>query len=202
MATLCPHQLNCCCPPARPSVPTGLGFWRPSPLPGLCCLSSGIIHSFFVFGPRVPCIPVASGVVRAAVTARFARAFGTLLDNGIGLPSGLGHQSRCGRPPAVGGSGGRVLGPGQGRWVAGAAAGEFRILGSRHPGDLDGGGGVQRLSTGLGTAGGGLERRVEDRLALLMRLVEPILLLAMGGVVFFIFLSLVLPMLKMNSTVS
>ena len=31
------------------------------------------------------CIPVASGVVRAAVTARFARAFGTLLDNGIGL---------------------------------------------------------------------------------------------------------------------
>ena len=30
-------------------------------------------------------IPVASGVVRAAVTARFARAFGTLLDNGIGF---------------------------------------------------------------------------------------------------------------------
>ena len=58
------------------------------------------------------------------------------------------------------------------------------------------------LAPALGRLAGGLERRVEDRLALLMRLVEPILLLVMGGVVFFIFLSLVLPMLKMNSTVS
>ncbi|MAV55259.1 MAG: hypothetical protein CMJ28_04810 [Phycisphaerae bacterium] len=147
-------------------------------------------------------IPLASGVIRAAVTARFARAFGTLLDNGIGLPQALavsrdaaGHQHLS---VAVGEALDRVK-------EGGSLVPPLADSGFLDPDTLE----IltvaeesNTLAPALGRLAVGLERRVEDRLTLLMRLVEPILLLAMGGVVFFIFLSLVLPMLKMNSTVT
>ena len=45
------------------------------------------------------------------------------------------------------------------------------------------------------------ERRVDQRLELLLRLMEPILLLGVAGMVVFIFASLVLPMMRMSSAI-
>ena len=45
------------------------------------------------------------------------------------------------------------------------------------------------------------ERRVDRRMDLLLRLMEPILLLGVAGMVVFIFAALVLPMMRMSSTI-
>jgi len=45
------------------------------------------------------------------------------------------------------------------------------------------------------------ERRVDQRLELLLRLMEPILLLGVAGMVVFIFAALVLPMMRMSSAI-
>ena len=87
----------------------GLGFWRPSFAVGVVLFVFRHHPSFFVCG-RVPArIPVASGVLRAAVTARFARAFGTLLDNGIGLPQALAISRDAAGHPRLGAAVGEAL---------------------------------------------------------------------------------------------
>ena len=147
-------------------------------------------------------IPVASGVIRAAVTARFARAFGTLLDNGIGLPQALAISRDAAGHPRLGEAVGEAL---EQVKEGGSLVPPLANSGFLDPDTLEILAVAEEsnaLAPALGRLAGGLERRVEDRLALLMRLVEPILLLGMGGMVFFIFLSLVLPMLRMNSTVT
>lgn len=45
------------------------------------------------------------------------------------------------------------------------------------------------------------ERRVDRRMDLLLRLMEPILLLGVAGMVVFIFAALVLPMMRMSSAI-
>ncbi len=47
----------------------------------------------------------------------------------------------------------------------------------------------------------GLERRTERRLELAVRLIEPILLLNLAGVVLFVVMALLLPVIKMSATV-
>jgi type II secretory pathway component PulF len=45
----------------------------------------------------------------------------------------------------------------------------------------------------------GAERRIDSLLAILVRLMEPALLLLLAGLVMFIFLALVVPMMQMGS---
>ncbi|MEO8497774.1 MAG: type II secretion system F family protein, partial [Planctomycetota bacterium] len=47
----------------------------------------------------------------------------------------------------------------------------------------------------------GLERRTERRLELAVRLIEPMLLLILAGVVLIVVMALLLPVIKMSATV-
>ena len=46
-----------------------------------------------------------------------------------------------------------------------------------------------------------IDKRVERLLTVLMRLMEPLLLLMLGGAVFFMFVALIVPMLRMSSSI-
>ena len=47
----------------------------------------------------------------------------------------------------------------------------------------------------------GLENRTSRRLTLLVRLLEPIMLLVLAGAVLFVVIALLLPVIKMSSTI-
>jgi type II secretory pathway component PulF len=47
-----------------------------------------------------------------------------------------------------------------------------------------------------------VEKRVDRLLGVVVRLLEPLLLLAMAGMVLFIFVALVVPMLRMSSSLT
>jgi general secretion pathway protein F/type IV pilus assembly protein PilC len=57
------------------------------------------------------------------------------------------------------------------------------------------------LDTVLVETAEGLERRTERRLDLLVRLLEPIMLLIMAGVVLFVVIALLLPVIKMAGAI-
>ena len=61
---------------------------------------------------------------------------------------------------------------------------------------IDSGG---RIAEVLVTVADTLESRVDRQLAMAIRLMEPALLMVLAGVVLFIFMSLIVPMLKMSS---
>ncbi|MEE8156200.1 MAG: type II secretion system F family protein, partial [Phycisphaerales bacterium] len=46
-----------------------------------------------------------------------------------------------------------------------------------------------------------LEKRIDRMLSLFVRLMEPMLLLALAGVVLFIFVALIVPMLQLSATI-
>ncbi len=46
-----------------------------------------------------------------------------------------------------------------------------------------------------------IEKRIDRMLQLFVRLMEPLLLLALAGVVLFIFIALIVPMLRLSATI-
>ena len=144
-------------------------------------------------------LPIFGSLIRSLAIARFTRMLGTLLENGIPMLSAMSiSRESAGNllleeaiehaTDAVGG--GESLAPPLG------ASGLF---------DEDV---IEMISVGeaannlprvlLGIAGNA-ERRTDRILALLMRLMEPLLLLALAGAVLFIFLALVVPMMQMGT---
>ncbi|MBC8291523.1 MAG: type II secretion system F family protein [Planctomycetes bacterium] len=146
-------------------------------------------------------MPVVNALIRDLSMARFGRLFGTLLGSGVGVLPALG--------------------------IARAAAGQPQLesaIGSAEEAVRSG----EPMSDGLGSTGvvteeviemiaigeaanalprvmvkiaEAAERRVDRRLDLLLRLMEPILLLGVAGMVVFIFAALVLPMMRMSSAI-
>ena len=57
------------------------------------------------------------------------------------------------------------------------------------------------LDTVLVNIADGLERQTERRLDLMVRLLEPVMLLILAGIVLFVVIALLLPIFKMTSTV-
>ena len=58
---------------------------------------------------------------------------------------------------------------------------------------------ANQLPSVLSTVAETIERRVDRTLSLLVRLMEPALLLCMAGIVLFIFIALIVPMLRMQA---
>jgi len=154
------------------------------------------------FGDRMKLkIPVAGPIFQHLAVARFCRVLGTLLGNGVPILKSLEISSEA--------TGNRVLSDAihqasenitQGASLAKplAASGHFprtvveMISVAEESNTLD------KIIVEIAD---GLEARTSRRLTLMVRLLEPIMLLVLAGAVLFVVIALLLPVIKMSSTI-
>jgi len=146
-------------------------------------------------------LPIVGSLVRDLAVARLARTLGTLLENGIPLITAMQiARDAVGHPvleEAIDSAVDEVKG-------GGALAPQLESSGlfADDVVEMIGvGEAANNLAEVLRSIADTVEKRIDRGLGLLVRLLEPLLLLAMAGVVFFIFLALVVPMLRMSSSV-
>jgi general secretion pathway protein F/type IV pilus assembly protein PilC len=146
-------------------------------------------------------LPKLGPLRRDLAVGRFARILGTLLENGIPLlPAMQISRDAVGHPllataiddaiDAVR-SGDTLAAPLVRCGMFSEDAIEIIAVGEA----------ANNLAEVLLTLADTIEKRVDRMLAALVRLMEPMLLLMMGGMVFFLFLALVVPMLRMSSAI-
>ena len=143
-------------------------------------------------------LPIAGDLVRALAVARFTRMLGTLLSNGIPmLPAMRISRAAAGNllleeaidsaTEAVGG-GESLAGPLQSSGLFGEDVVEMISVGES----------ANTLPTVLVGIARTAEKRTDRILDLLLKLMEPALLLFLAGAVVFIFLALVVPMMQVG----
>lgn len=145
--------------------------------------------------------PKIGTLVRDLAVARFARMLGTLLENGINMLAALQISKDA--------TGHVLLSDAIAEATESVRAGESLAepLGASGLLEEDT---VEVVSVGetannlpdvLSNLADTLEKRADRQLVAAVRLMEPAMLLVMGGVVFFLFLALVVPMLQMTANV-
>lgn len=145
-------------------------------------------------------IPVLGPLGRSIACARFCRVLGTMLENGIPLIEAM-QISR-------GAVGSMLLEDALEEATEAVSGGESLATPLAGSGIIDEdviemvsvGESANNLSEVLLTVADTLESRVDRQLSIAVRLMEPALLLVLAGVVLFIFLALIVPMLRMSST--
>lgn len=144
-------------------------------------------------------VPKLGKLTRGLAVARFSRILGTLLENGIPMLAAM----QISRDAA----GNIAMAEAIDRATEAVRAGESlaRPLGESGLVDEDVlemiavGESANNLPDVLITVAETIEKRVDAMLTLFVRLMEPLLLLALGGVVAFIFLALVIPMMRLSA---
>jgi general secretion pathway protein F/type IV pilus assembly protein PilC len=146
-------------------------------------------------------LPGAGGIFLSLAVARFCRVLGTLLRNGVPILKSLEISRQA--------TGNRILSE------AIAKASENITAGQSLAAPLEASGRFPKtvvemisvaeesntLDTVLVEIADSLERRTERRLDLLVRLLEPIMLLILAGVVLFVVIALLLPVIKLSGMV-
>lgn len=144
-------------------------------------------------------LPIVGGLIRSLAIARFTRMLGTLLANGIPMLTAMQisresagnvrlEEAIAEATEAVGG--GDSLAPP----LASSGLFDEDIIEMISVGEA-----ANNLPSVLLGIAGNAERRTDRILALLMRLMEPLLLLTLAAAVLFIFLALVVPMMQLGS---
>ena len=144
-------------------------------------------------------LPLFGSLTRILAIARFSRMLGTLLENGIPVLSAMRisrdsagnillEEAIDNATDAVGG--GESLAPPLGK----SGLFDEEIVEMIAVGEA-----ANNLPTVLLGIADSFERRTDRILALLLRLMEPVLLLALAAAVLFIFLALVVPMMQMGT---
>ena len=146
-------------------------------------------------------IPIAGAIFQNLAVARFCRVLGTLLRNGVPILKSLEISREA--------AGNRVLSDAISQASENITAGESLakpLAASGHfPRTV-----VEMISVAeesntldeiLVDIADGLENRTSRRLTLLVRLLEPIMLLVLAGAVLFVVIALLLPVIKMSSTI-
>jgi general secretion pathway protein F/type IV pilus assembly protein PilC len=146
-------------------------------------------------------LPVAGKIFLNMAVSRFCRVLGTLLHNGVPILRSLEISSHAAGNRVLGGAIRRAaenISSGQSLAAPLAASGHF-------PGDMVEMIAVAEESNTLETVLTGmaeqLERRTWRQLDLFVRFLEPIMLLALAGVVLMVALGLLLPILRMSTTI-
>jgi general secretion pathway protein F len=147
-------------------------------------------------------IPKVGDLVRSMAVARFARLMGTLLENGIPLLSAMQiSRDAVGHP---------ILAEALDRASEAVRAGETLadpLAGSGLFAEdviemISVGESANNLPDVLLTIAETIEKRIDRNLAIVIRMMEPALLLMLAAMVLFIFIALVVPMLRMSSALS
>jgi general secretion pathway protein F/type IV pilus assembly protein PilC len=146
-------------------------------------------------------IPMLGGIFQNLAVARFCRVLGTMLRNGVSILKSLDVSRDA--------TGNRVLSEAIGRasqnissgqTLAGplASSGHFPITVCEMISVAEE---SNTLDSVLVEIADGLERRTQRRLDLMVRLIEPILLLILAGIVLAVVMALLMPVIKMSATV-
>ncbi len=148
---------------------------------------------------RVLRLPKLGGLFAALAVARFARILGTLLENGIPMISALEiAKDAAGNALMARAIAEAAEAVRQGEQFSAplARSGLFEedVIEMISVGES-----ANSLPTVLVSLADTMERRVDRAFTALLKLMEPALLLSLAGLVFFIFLALVLPMMQMSS---
>jgi type II secretory pathway component PulF len=146
-------------------------------------------------------LPLLGGVFQSLAVARFCRVLGTLLHNGVPILKSLEISREA--------AGNRILSEAIGAASENISAGQSLakpLSASGHfPATV-----VEMIAVAeesntleqvLVTIADGLERRTARRLDLVVRLLEPIMLLVLAGIVLLVVIALLLPVIKMSSTI-
>jgi general secretion pathway protein F/type IV pilus assembly protein PilC len=182
-----------------------LTAWWPALLLGIV----GVFIAFFLAGKRPDMqrrlaaiqlrVPIFGSLTRVLAIARFSRMLGTLLANGIPVLTAMRisrdsagnillEEAIDNATEAVGG--GEPLAPP----LAQSGLFDEEIVEMIAVGEA-----ANNLPTVLLGIAESFERRTDRILALMLRLMEPVLLLALAAAILFIFLALVVPMMQMGS---
>jgi type II secretory pathway component PulF len=144
-------------------------------------------------------IPVLGTLMAEVALTRTLRVLGSLLDNGVGLLRALDiSRETAGHPWLAASMDAARTAVQGGERLGGAFAKEGHI-----PEDvvemIDVAETTNRLPQVLTEVAEVTQRRVDRRLQVMLRLLEPALLVCVAGMVIFIFAALVLPMMRMSS---
>lgn len=183
-----------------------IGWW-PLILAVLICsvISASVLRRRpavqFTIGALSLRVPVLAPLIVDLSMARFGRMMSSLLESGIGLLPALEiAKSSCGQPQleeAVAAAASAVR---EGESLAMPLA-QSGVLTADVVEMIEVAEAANALPRVMLQIADGSERRLSRRLDLLMRLMEPILLLIIAAMIVFIFIALVLPMMKMGSAV-
>ena len=146
-------------------------------------------------------VPLAGKIFQNLAVARFCRVLGTLLHNGVPILRSLEISSSA--------AGNRVLATAITNAAENISAGQSLAqplaASGYFPGEV-----VEMiavaeesntLETVLTNISDSLERRTVRRLELMVRLLEPLMLLLLAGVVLMVVIALLMPVMKMSSTI-
>ncbi|MHC5114563.1 MAG: type II secretion system F family protein, partial [Planctomycetota bacterium] len=146
-------------------------------------------------------VPKLGPLLRSMAVGRFCRVLGTMLANGIPLLAAM----QISRDAA----GNVLLAEAIDEATEAVRAGETLVKPLSESG-LFGEDVIEMISVGesannlpdvLITIAETIEKRVDRMLAIFLRLMEPALLLSLAGVVLFIFIALIVPMMRMSSAI-
>ena len=146
-------------------------------------------------------LPLLGGIFQSLAVARFCRVLGTLIHNGVPILKSLDISRDA--------SGNTVLSEAIEKASDNISSGESLAAPLAQSGHfprtvvemISVAEEANTLDTVLVQVADGLERRTERKLDLAVRLLEPIMLLILAGVILFVVIALLLPVLKMSSTV-
>jgi len=145
-------------------------------------------------------VPKLGALTRELAVGRFARILGTLLENGIPMLSAMQiSRDATGHILLTGAIDESIEAVRAGETLAKPLA-ESGMLTDDAVEMISVGESANNLPEVLLTMADTIERRVDRMLGVFVKLMEPLLLLVMGGMVFFIFLALVVPMLRMSAS--
>ena len=144
-------------------------------------------------------IPVLGSIVRSLAVARFCRMLGTLLGNGVPILASLGIAKDA--------SGNAVLSDAIGNAAENVSGGKSLAVPLRASGQftteivemISIGEEANNLENVLVTIADSLEKNTSRKIDLMVRMLEPLLLLVMATIVTFVIAALLLPILNLSS---
>ena len=145
--------------------------------------------------------PVVAAIVRDVAVARLGRLLGTMIDSGVGvLPALEIGEASAGQPQLEQAVAAAAAAVRSGESMA-EPLGSTGVLTRENVEMISVAEAANALPKVLIQISDASERRVDRRLDLLLRLMEPALLLVVAAMVVFIFAALVLPMMRMGTAV-
>jgi general secretion pathway protein F/type IV pilus assembly protein PilC len=145
-------------------------------------------------------LPLLGGIFQNLAVARFCRVLGTMLRNGVPILKSLEVSRDAAGNRILSEAIGKAsenISSGQALAAPLAASGHFPITVVEMISVAEE---SNTLDTVLVEIADGLERRTQRRLELAVRLIEPIMLLLLAGVVLAVVLALLMPIIKMSAT--
>ncbi|MFO0827947.1 MAG: type II secretion system F family protein [Phycisphaerales bacterium] len=151
------------------------------------------------FAESVIKLPVVGPLLRGVAAARFARTLGTLIENGIPMIAAMQiSRDAAGHPALADAIDSSIEAVRSGESLA-RPLGASGFLEEDVVEMIGVGESANNLAHVLLTVADSLETRIDRTLSVLIRLMEPALLLILAGLVFFIFIALIVPMMRLSS---